>query len=56
MSRWTLNSVGTDDTSEWWMMCLCSPPGTLLAVSVVASLVPMRRAMRVDPVIAMRGE
>jgi putative ABC transport system permease protein len=28
----------------------------LLAVSILASLVPMRRAMRVDPVIAMRGE
>jgi putative ABC transport system permease protein len=29
---------------------------TLLAVSVVACFIPMRRAMRVDPAIAMRGE
>jgi len=28
----------------------------LLAVSVAASMIPMRRAMRVDPVIAMRGD
>jgi predicted permease len=28
----------------------------LLAISLVACVVPMRRAMRVDPVIAMRGE
>ena len=30
--------------------------GTLLATSVVASLVPARRAARVEPVEALRGE
>jgi ABC-type lipoprotein release transport system permease subunit len=28
----------------------------LLAISVLACVLPMRRAMAVDPVIAMRGE
>lgn len=28
----------------------------LLSISILASLIPMRRAMRVDPVIAMRGD
>jgi ABC-type lipoprotein release transport system permease subunit len=28
----------------------------LLGVSLIACLIPMSRAMRVDPVIAMRGD
>ncbi|HEY4129240.1 MAG TPA: FtsX-like permease family protein, partial [Gemmatimonadaceae bacterium] len=37
-------------------MSYAATGAALLAVSIIASLVPMRRAMRVDPVIAMRGE
>jgi predicted permease len=37
-------------------MSYATTGATLLAVSMIASLVPMRRAMRVDPVIAMRGD
>jgi putative ABC transport system permease protein len=47
----TLYGVATSDAVSYG-----AAGALLLAISVVACLVPMRRAMSVDPVVAMRGE
>jgi putative ABC transport system permease protein len=47
----TLYGVATSDAASYG-----AAGALLLAISAVACLVPMRRAMSVDPVIAMRGE
>ena len=47
----TLYGVASTDAASYGLA-----GALLLAISVLACLVPMRRAMSVDPVIAMRGE
>ncbi len=47
----TLYGVATTDLASY-----AAAGALLLAISAAACLVPMRRAMKVDPVIAMRGE
>ena len=47
----TLYGVASTDVASYG-----AAGAPLLVISVLACLVPMRRAMSVDPVIAMRGE
>lgn len=49
-----LNSV-LFEISPWDPLAWISASGALLAVSLLASWVPARRALRVDPVVALRG-
>lgn len=47
----TLYGIGSTDPASYALGA-----ALLLGVSILACLVPMRRAMRVDPLIAMRAE
>jgi putative ABC transport system permease protein len=43
------------DISPWDPLAWIVSAGTLLAVSLLASWIPARRALRVDPVVALRA-
>lgn len=44
------------DTSAYDHGVLAAAAGTLLAAALIATIAPVRRAMRVDPVVALRSE
>jgi putative ABC transport system permease protein len=54
LTRFLASQLFGVSTTDLWTFALCG--GSLLAVSLIAGVIPARRATKVDPVVSLRAE